>query len=245
MARLEWGAESGFYDLGLDRGVLYLNDTAVPWNGLVSVDETDTGEVITDLYFEGQRLYIHQITGDFNAKISAYTYPAQFSEYNGYGPEERYQRFGLSYRTQHDDGHQLHIVYNALVLDDQRSWKTVANTIDPLLFAWDVRCAAIPIPGASPASHLIMEIPQDDAALAVLEDILYGTEDTEPRLPLPEELIELFESMTLLRIVNNGDGTYTASGPDDIVTDLGDGRFEINAPSVVLIDQGTFVVNSF
>lgn len=245
MTRLEWGVGPKPYDLGIDHGVLYLGDSAVPWNGLVSVDERNSGTVNADYYFEGNRLSVTQDTGDFEAVISAYTYPDIFAEYNGYGPKDDYQRFGLSYRTQHGQDYKLHIVYNVLVRDDARQWKSIAATIDPSLFSWDIYAAAIPIPNAAPASHLTMELPYNDQVFADLEDILYGTDTTDARLPDPAELVELYESATRLRIIYNGDGTYTAIGPDDMVHLLPNGDFELTAPSVFLMEQDIFVVNSY
>lgn len=245
MARLKWGEGPRMFDKGLDRGVLYLDGTGVPWNGLVSLDERDTSTVDTEFYFEGNRLHVRQDIGDFEAKISAYTYPDIFAEYNGFGPFEEYKRFGLSYRTQHGDGHKLHIVYNVLVRDADRGWKTNAEKVDPSLFNWDVYASAVEIPGASPASHLVMEVPRESTVFEEIEDILYGTETTDPRLPDPSELIELYESFVLLRIIHNGDGVYTAIGPDDMVRLLDNGRFELNAPSVFLLDQDIFVANSY
>lgn len=245
MTRLEWGVGPKPYDLGLDHGVLYLDDTAVPWNGLVAVDERNSGTVNADYYFEGNRLSVTQDTSDFEGAISAYTYPDIFSEYNGYGPKEEFKRFGLSYRTQHGSDYKLHLVYNVLVRDGARSWSTISDKIDPSLFSWDIYAAAIPIPGAAPASHLTMEIPYNDAVFADLQDILYGTDTTEPRLPDPGELVELYESATRLRIIYNGDGTYTATGPDDMVHLLDDGRFELTAPSLFFLDKDIFVVNSY
>lgn len=246
MTRLKWGEGPPMYDLGVDRGVLYLDDTAVPWNGLVSVDEAATGEVNTEHYFDGNRIHISQETGDFQARISAYTYPDVFTEYNGYSDVDEYRRFGFAYRTQHGlDGYKLHLVYNVLVRDDERAWRSVGSRPDPSLFNWDIYASEIPIPGASPAARLMMESPRDPSVLEAIEDILYGTETTEPRLPDPAEIVELYEAATILRITYNGDGTYTASGPDDMVRLLPDGRFEINAPSAFLVNEDIFVVNSY
>lgn len=245
MTRLEWGVGPPMYDLGVDRGALYLDGTAVPWNGLVSVDEAATGEVDTENYFDGNRIHISCETGDFEARVSAFTYPDVFAEYNGYSERNLYQRFGFAYRTQHGmDNHRLHLVYNVLVRDDSRSWSTIGIRPDPSLFNWDIHAAAEQIPGASPAAHLTLEVPRDSSVLDSLEDILYGTDTTDPRLPSPAEIVDLYESMTLLRITYNGDGTYTAEGPDSMVRILEDGAFELNTPSAFLFDQGIFVVQS-
>lgn len=245
MTRLIWGEGPRLYDQGLDQGVLYLESAAVPWNGLVSVAERDSAIVNADLYFDGNKLAVKQDTGEFGATIAAYTYPDVFAEYNGYSPKQTYRRFGLSYRTDHGDGYKIHIVYNILVDDGSRIWKTIGDRVDPSLFSWDIYASSLSIPGASPASHLVIEVPRDGAVFDAVEDILYGTDLTDPRLPDPAELIELYEEATLLRITYNGDGTYTASGPDDMVQLLGDGRFSLTAPTVIPIDQDIFVVNSY
>jgi hypothetical protein len=229
----------------LDRGVLYLADEAVPWTGLVSVDEKEAGSVDAEHYFDGRRLAVTQETGDFGATVSAYTYPEVFGEYNGYSERETYQRFGFSYRTQYADGYKLHIVYNALITPNDRGWRTVKSTVDPSLFAWDVSTSAVPIPNASPASRLTIEIGANDAVLSTVEDILYGTDTEDPRLPDPYELYELYESATVLRILYNGDGTYTAIGPDSMVRLLADGLFEIEAPTVFLGGHDIFTVSSY
>ena len=244
MSRLEWGQGSRLFDAGLDHGVLYLDNSAVPWNGLVSVSEIDTGQVNADYYFEGSRLALSQDTGDFQAVVSAYTYPEIFSEYNGYGPHDPYRRFGFSYRTQHGNGYKLHLVYNVMVRDDSRTWSTDKESVDPSLFTWNVNASAVDIPGARPASHLVVEV-DDSEEYEIVTEALYGTETSNPRLPDPAELIELYESATLLRIVYNGDGTYSATGPDHMVRLLEDGKFELRAPSVFLLDQDIFVVNSY
>lgn len=246
MSRLKWGDGPPMYDLGVDHGVLYLDEMGVPWNGLVSVDEQATGEVDTDHYFDGNRIHISQETGDFEAIVSAYTYPDVFGEYNGYSEREEYRRFGFSYRTQHGaDSYKLHIVYKVLVRNDTRAWSTLRAVVDPSLFNWSIHASAEPVPGASPAGRLTLEAPRDPSVLQELEDILYGTETSDPRLPGPAEIVELYEAATLLRITYNADGTYTASGPDDMVRLLGDGRFEINAPTVVPIGDGKFAISSY
>jgi hypothetical protein len=245
MTRLIWGERAPFFDRGVDRGVLYLNDTAVPWNGLVSVEEKQTGATNADHYFDGSRLHISQEIGDFEARVSAYTYPDVFAEYNGYSERDIYRSFGLSYRTDYGDGYRLHLVYNATVHDDQRAWSTQSANVQISTFDWDIYGTPVPVPGSSPTSRIIMETPRDPDILRQLEEVLYGTETTDPRLPPPEELLDIYEAATLLRITYNGDGSYTASGPDDMVRDLGDGRFEIDAPTAFLMRNGAFIVNSY
>lgn len=244
MARVRWGELPPFYDLGVDHGVLYLDEGALPWNGLVSVDERENGLINTDHYFDGNHLHISQELGDYEATISAFTYPDVFAEYNGYSDRRTYRRFGLSYRTQHGDNYFYHLVYNVLVKDDSRTWVTEKANAEPSTFSWNIHSSAIPIPGARPGSHLVMEAPQNSEILDLFLDVLYGTETSEPRLPDPVEVLELYEAATLLRVTYNSDGTYTVSGPDHMVKALPDGQFEIDAPSAYLLEQGRFLVHS-
>lgn len=245
MTRLEWGERSPLYDQGVDRGVLYLDGVAVPWNGIVSVNEKETGGINTDHYFDGNRVHISQEKEDFEAQLTAFTYPDEFAEYNGYSEREQYKRFEFSYRTQHGaGGHKIHLVYNATVRINSRSWTTLSDAANPSLFTWDISGAAVPVPGAQPAARLSMEAPEDPTVLRRLEDLLYGTATTAPRLPYPAELIELYEASTLLTITYNKNGTYTAEGPDSIVRELEDGSFVIDSPSAFLLDQGKFTVSS-
>lgn len=235
MPRLIWGDKPPMYDLGVDQGVLYLDGTGVPWNGLISVDEKEAGSVNVEHYFDGNRIHISQETGDFGATLSAYTYPDAFAEYNGYSDRQTYKRFGFSYRTQHGlEAFKIHLIYNVLVRDDTRSWMTVGAGLQPSTFNWDISGEAVPVPGASPSARLTLDSSSDPGAFARVEDILYGTDTTEPRLPDPAEIISLYEAVLAFRITYNDDGTYIVEGPEDMVSILADGRFELNAPSVFL-----------
>lgn len=247
MTRLTWGALPPMYDLGLNQGVLYLPDAVVPWNGLVSVEEKATGTLNTEHYYDGNRVHISQDVGEFEAQISAYTYPDVFDEYNGYSPIPKEQRFGLSYRTQHgDEGARLHIVYNALVRKDSWGWKTQTDQPNIELFTWDIYGEPMPVPGARPTSHLVLEASRDAGLLLMLEDMLYGTDDADPRLPTPTELADIYESAALLRVSYNADGSYTATGPDDMIEVLDNGRIRFSAPSVLMIDPDErFVIHSY
>lgn len=245
MARLVWGDGPRPYDQGLDRGVLYLADTAVPWNGLVSVGETAGSSVDVDHYFDGNRVWVSQMTDDFAATVAAYTYPEAFSAYNGYSPEGTRERFGLSYRTQQGDGYLLHIVYDGRVDSKEKAASTLSKTIDPALFQWGLSAVPVPIPDTKPASRLILDATSGHPAIAVVEDMLYGTDTVAPRLPDPAELYELYESYTVFRVVfDKSSGTFTVTGPDNMIFDRPDGLFDLYSPSVFLGENGLFTVSS-
>lgn len=239
MSRLNWAGAPPGYEVGVSNAVLYSEGAGIAWNGLMQVDEGASGTQNLDTYFDGRRLVIIQEIGDFEASVQAFTYPDELED-----PGIR--RFGLSYRTRHSAGDRIHIVYNALFQPPDQKWSSVGATISPSIFAWSLQASAVNIPGARPSSRLIVDTADSSPELVeIVEGWLYGTDSTDPRIPDPEELVDLFEAATTLRITQNGDGTYTASGPDHIVVLNGDGSFTINAPTLQYLDVGKFVVDSF
>lgn len=246
MTRLDWGNTDRVYDEGLDRGVLYSDNPAVPWEGLISVSEAEASSMDTDHYIDGVRTIVVEDIGDFRATLRAYTYPDEFNDYDGYSESNRMKRFGLSYRTARGDGHRIHLIYNALVMVPERERITVSSSIDPGLFDWNISASAISVNGSRPSAHLIVDTRAFPDVSRDLEDILYGTDTTDARLPQPDELVEMFESATTLRIRYNSDGTWTAIGPDSWIQIQDDGLFTIDSPSAHhLGSSGAYVIDSF
>lgn len=245
MTRLVWGQGARPVDEGLDQGVLYSDESAVPWNGLIAVKENDDSSVSLDQYIDGIRTVITQQLGDFSASLEAFTYPDEFIAYDGYSDDPSNKRFGLSYRTPHGNGHHIHVVYNALARPQIRSWKTLAAQTEPDAFVWDISAAAIDVPGASPTAHLMIDTNLTPEVIPTVEGWLYGTATEDPRLPTPLEFVNLFESATILRITYNPDGSWTATGPDEFFEIKPDGTFSITAPTASHLDPGYFDVRSY
>lgn len=241
MVELNWAQAPRLYDEGVDRGVLYLGDGAVVWNGLVSVNEKETGSIDTTHFLDGIRLHITQESGTFEASIEAFTYPDEFAEYNGYSDHPTYERFGFSYRT----GTKIHLVYNALVKPSNQASSTLSDSPHPSVFTWDISTTAIPVPGARPAAHLVIDTTDAPEMVEILENFLYGTAVTPPELPTPEELVDIFETGASLRITYLGNGVWTATGPDNMLQIHGDGSFSIISPTAFLIGEGKFTVASY
>lgn len=238
MARLAWGELPPEYYSGLDRGVIYFEDQSAPWNGLVSVDQTSGGNTDTDWYYDGVRYVLTTSADSFAAKVTAITYPDLFVEVQT-------RRFGMSYRTQRADGYDIHIVYNATILRDDATFSTLSNSPDVEAMTWGVTTTDERIIGDLAVSHLIIDADLVPDATETLEEALYGSESGSPRLPSPQELVGLFETFSVMQIHQNGDGTWTATGPDDVVVDNGDGSFTLNAPSVTLLGDFGFGVSSY
>ena len=250
MTALAWDQEGErIYQAGVDRGVLYLPSSAVVWNGLISVDETFNREV-TPYYQDGQKYLIHQVLGEFEATLKAFTYPDEFEEIDGvytkngglFVHHQTPKTFGLSYRTSIGDdleglshGYNIHLLYNLRAIPDSRSYSSVGDQISPIPFSW--KLSGIPSVwgyGYRATAHLSLKstdlLP---STLAYLEGVLYGTPTTAPRLPSLQELVNLIENPPVVTVVNNN--VNIASSGTDIVLIATD-TYQVSGADV--IDMG-------
>ena len=210
-----------FYETGNDRCVFYKQDVSgtypkgVPWNGLISVTEKPGGAESNDLYADNIKYASLRSAETFDATIEAYTYPDEFAACDGsveaapgvYVGQQNREPFGLCYRTligndtatSNDDGYKLHLIYNATASPSEKGYQTVNDSPEAITFSWEVETTPVNVTGRKPTAVLtINSIKADAGKLKQLEDILYGTDGegdgggTEPRLPLPDEVIAMF-----------------------------------------------------
>lgn len=261
MASLSWNdIGTRLYNAGIDRGVLYVDDIGVSWNGLVSVDETSSGSDNELLYIDGVQYLNSGNIEDFSATLSAYYSPKEFDQCEGLGQvhpgffaaQQRRKPFGLCYRTkigndteQSDYGYKLHLIYNALVAPVQKSYKTIGDVADPSLLKWDFTVKPVTVPGAVRSAHLIID--SRDAppfALIELESILYGTSEVDPRLPTAEEIATMFEGTEEFTVTDLGGGSFHISGSSLEVVLLDEGVYQISASGVVDNGDGSYDISS-
>lgn len=200
------------YETGVEKGVLYLLDNGVydegfAWNGLTTVTESPSGAEPTPLYADNIK-YLNLISvEEFGGTIEAYTYPDEFAECDGtavpspgvsVGQQAR-KTFGLSYQTKlgndesSDYGYKLHLVYAALAAPSEKAYATVNDTPEAITFSWEFSTTAVAVTGLKPTSVITIDSTKvDPDNLATLMDALYGTDGTDPRLPLPDEVIAMF-----------------------------------------------------
>ena len=232
MAKLNWGAAGQrFYEAGVDRGVLYpVTGPGVAWNGLISVDESPEGGDSTPYYLDGVKYLNLAEADEYSATIEAYTYPSEFSVCDGTAIHRRgllvtqqpRQRFGLSYRTMVGNdikgtkqGYKIHLVYNALAAPTSRSYETAADTVEALTFTWDLTATPVFLLGLKPSAHIIIDTATATPALITeLENTLYGTAISSPRLPTPAELVALFDNYQKLSVLAEDALTFLKSLQD-------------------------------
>lgn len=214
MSKIVWDAIGEHtFETGVRNGVLYLKgvegtyNTGVAWNGLISVSESPEGAEPTDLYADDIKYITLMSAENFKATIEAYTYPVEFEECDGsatiakgvvIGQQTR-KPFGLCYRTAigndtdgNEHGYKLHIVYGCQASPSEKQYSTINDSPDAITFSWEVNTTPVNVNGKKPTATLIIDSTKaDKAKLTALEAILYGSEESEPRLPMPDEIATL------------------------------------------------------
>lgn len=263
MARLMWDkVGKRVYEIGLDRGVLYLPDgSAVPWNGLTAVIEK-FDKATSPVYYEGMKISDLVVLGDFSASMKAVTYPDEFSEVEGMAPlrngmflnDQPPQVFGLCYRTKvgndlegEEAGYKIHILYNVTAIPKDKTYATISAQPSLVEFEWDIVAVPEEVPGFRPTAHLVIDSRDFDPWLMEeIEEMLYGGEAAEASLiPMPD-LVAYIKNWYRIKIIDNGDGSWTAlsSRPESIQFDAIDEEiFTILGANVVYLDDETFVIS--
>lgn len=233
MSRIVWDrAGEHFYETGVDRGVLYPTvsgaySKGVVWNGLTSVSENPSGADTSAQYADNIK-YLNLVAAEeFGATIEAFTYPDEFAVCDGSAEPVRGVRigqqtrrpFGFTYRTLVGNdlegteyGYQIHIVYGATASPSSRDYNTVNDSPEAITFSWEVTTTPVEVTGYKPTATLVIDSNKVSlAALNALEDILYGSAETEPRLPMPDEVFAI--------INDNSAITLTVTSPSGEVFD--------------------------
>lgn len=250
------------YETGLDRGVLFLPDgSAVPWNGLTSVIE-QFNKTTTPVYYDGMKISDLVVLGEFSAAMKAVTYPDEFVELEGlaearrglFYADQRPQSFGLCYRTQigNDlDGeavaYKIHVIYNVTAIPREKTYGSVGADPSLVEFEWDITAVPEEVPGFHPTAHIVLDSRDLDVwLLEELEEFLYGSVGANAiLLPMPE-LIAFVNDWYRVKIVDHGDGTWTATSQRDgfiSFTDYGNTLFQIVQINAVYLDDVTYVLS--
>jgi hypothetical protein len=214
MAPLTWDdVGERLYETGVDHGVLYQPDEAgaygdgVAWNGLTTVTESPSGAESNPQFADNIK-YLNLLSAEeFGGTIEAFTYPDEFAQNDGtvapspgvsVGQQAR-RSFGLCYRSLlgndtdgTDHGYKLHLVYGAQASPSEKAYATINDSPEAIAFSWEFTTTPVSVAGLKPTALIVIDSSQvDPAELATLEGLLYGAAG-EPRLPLPDEVIDIF-----------------------------------------------------
>lgn len=207
------------YETGTEKGVLYPVDATgaypkgVAWNGLTGFSESPDGGDATDIWADDIKYLSIRARENFKATITAYTYPDEFAECDGsaspltgvtIGQQPR-KGFGFSCVTKlgndtefEEHGYKLHLVWGATASPSSKDYQTINDSPEAIEFSWEIDTIPVNVTGHKPTAHMVIDstkFPKQTGEnpaktnLEKLEEILYGTENTQPRLPMPDEVI--------------------------------------------------------
>ena len=212
MSRLVWdNTGDRFYETGVKNGVLYVQEAGaypkgVAWNGLTAVTESPSGAEPSPLYADDIKYLNLMSAEEFGGTIEAYTYPDEFAACDGsasiatgvsIGQQAR-KAFGFCYKTVlgndengNDYGYKLHLIYGALAAPSEKAYATINDSPEAITFSWEFTTTPVNVEGFKPTACITIDSTKvDEIKLKALEDVLYGTDNSETsaRLPLPSEI---------------------------------------------------------
>lgn len=214
--RLKWdqiGEKT--YETGVGNGVLYVQkgsgsyDKGVAWNGLSAVTESPSGAEPTAIYADNIKYLELTSAEEFGATVEAYTYPDEFAECDGsaevadgvmIGQQDR-KAFGMAYKTivgndteKNAHGYKLHMIYGATAAPSEKGYATVNDSPEAITLSWELSTTPVEVTDHKPTATLVIDSTKaNPEKLKALEDILFGTDEAEPRLPMPNEVISLMK----------------------------------------------------
>lgn len=215
MAKLIWDAAGQhLYETGIDHVALYRPNVSgkytggVAWNGVSSISESPSGADANPVWADNIKYLNLRAAEEFGATIECYTYPPEFAECNGeaivtagvvIGQQSR-KTFGLAYRTivgndlqGNDYGYKYHLIYGATASPSEKQYSTVNDSPEAGTFSFELTTTPIAVPGYKNTALITIDtaLVNDAAKITALNNKLFGTEQTEPELPTPEEVFEL------------------------------------------------------
>lgn len=213
MAKIIWdNAGEKRYETGVDHGVLYPQVSGaypkgVAWNGLTTVTESPSGAEANPVYADNIKYLNLYSAEEFGASVEAYTYPDEFAVCDGsaeiaggvmIGQQDR-QPFGMCYRTiigndteGSNHGYKLHIIYGAMASPTEKAYTSVNDSPEAITFSWELTTTPVAVTGHKPTASLTIDSTKTSKEkMAAIEDILYGSESEEARLPLPDEIVTI------------------------------------------------------
>lgn len=214
MPRLVWDQiGERLYETGVKMGVLFPMDVkgvysrGYAWNGLTAVNEAPSGAEPTNLFANDSKYLTLMSAEDFGGTIEAYTYPDAFAECDGsatlvegvFVTQQTRKTFGLCYRTAIgndtvgvDYGYKLHLVYGALASPSEKNNQTINEDPEAATLSWEFSTTPVSMTGFKPTAHIYIDSTKvDKDKLTVLEAILYGSDESDARLPLPDEVASI------------------------------------------------------
>lgn len=199
MAVLQWDQSGArYYEGGIDRVVFYPKyGPGIAWTGVISIEENVVGGDVKPYYFDGVKLLDVVEEADLQLILTAFAAPKLFYACDGIAQVQRglfvtqqaREFFGLSYRTKvfnetGEIGYKINLVYNAMASFMDKGNVTLGGNVSPTPLKWTIDTVPMENTTRKPTSNMtIRSTSFTTSQISELEDILYGTVSTDPKLP--------------------------------------------------------------
>lgn len=202
-----------FYETGVSEAVLFPQDASgayprgVAWNGITAANESPSGAEANDQYADNIKYLSLTGAENFEGTIEAFSSPAEFDECDGMkqivkgavAHQQNRRPFGFAFKSilgndtkGNEYGYKLHLWYGCKAAPSERSHATVNDSPEPQNPSWSISSTPVVVPGHKPTSVITIDSTQVEATkLQKVLDAIYGTDDADAYLPLPEKVIEL------------------------------------------------------
>ena len=215
-AALKWDQTGErLFETGTKKGVVYPIDThgAYPkgaaWNGLTAVTVSPSGAEANPLYADDIKYLNLYSNEDIGATVEAYTYPDEFAQCDGSASpiegvtigQQRRKMFGLSWVTSIgndvdgvDHGYKIHLLYGAMASPSEKAYTTQSDSPEAITFSWELTTTPVEVPGHKPSAYITIDSTKvDKTKLEAFEKTLYGSDEADAMLPLPEAVLQAFQ----------------------------------------------------
>lgn len=192
----------------------------IAWNGVTGVTENPEGAEANDIYADNIKYLSLISAENWKASLKAYNSPIEFAamqgelEYNDgagirgvfFGQQKR-KKFALSWRSLVGNdslgdayAYKVHIAYGLSAAPSERDHATVNDSPEATEFSWELSSIPVAVNKTfridgkdkeiKPVSHVVFNSYENKTVITKLENLLYGTDNTNPGLLLPGALID-------------------------------------------------------
>jgi hypothetical protein len=201
------------YYTGVDHVVLFVKkedaegyEKGVAWNGVTAITESPSGAEETAVYADNIKYLSLRSIEEFGATIEAMDSPDEFDVCDGLATlvdgitigQQKRRKFCLAYRTKvgndanDDAGYIIHIIYNATAAPTEKANNTVNESPEQMSMSWELSTTPVEVSGYKNTAHIEIDSTKLDAdKYSKIEAALYGDENTEPGVLMPDEIVAL------------------------------------------------------
>ena len=223
MGKIVWDNDgSRYYETGVDRVVIYVQNEANAWNGVTAINESPSGAEPSKIYADNIMYGVAMSPEEDAFTVEAYAYPDLFNKCIGrkelgtgaYLGQQQHVPFGLCWRTLVGNdknpkaGYKLHIVPLLYSSSSEDSNSAINDSPEQKTFSWSLTAIPVNIDDEHVTAVIVLDSRKFDEAglwnaLKAVEDLLYGTESSRPKIVFPRDVFAVVTKSRML-LDNNG-----------------------------------------